>query len=252
MDNFPLLIQIRWHAAVETILLESESALKSGNLLATTEIWSDDGSRVEYLTHVLSHTQEGSAHELKIQYLPADNPELYELIDTWGVSTVTFDMGNPKSRPKAFWRNEPRNRSYDGLATNVRLIRASEDEFLGYATVSRRIRKQALLKRDLLSFEPFCALSGETEPGVLDAAHITEVKNNGSFGADNGFLLRTDLHRLFDKGLLIIDSETGKASLSAKVSRLSGYFLPADEWSLKPNTLARVKKNLLKRNKRAI
>lgn len=49
-----------------------------------------------------------------------------------------------------------------------------------------------------------CLISGCSEELALDAAHIDPVANEGSDDADNGLLLRADLHRLFDAGLLTI------------------------------------------------
>ena len=40
---------------------------------------------------------------------------------------------------------------------------------------------------------------------VLEACRIQDYKNDESNHPQNGILLRTDLHRLFDKGLLMFD-----------------------------------------------
>ncbi|WP_199140247.1 HNH endonuclease signature motif containing protein [Delftia sp. ASV31] len=56
----------------------------------------------------------------------------------------------------------------------------------------------------------------------LDAAHIIEVNVRGGNGTTNGILLRTDLHRLFDRNLLTID-ESGRVILSAKLKVSQSY-----------------------------
>ena len=43
---------------------------------------------------------------------------------------------------------------------------------------------------------------------MLDAAHILGHAESGVNHSDNGILLRSDLHDLFDAGLLLIDSDT--------------------------------------------
>jgi putative restriction endonuclease len=49
-----------------------------------------------------------------------------------------------------------------------------------------------------------CAVTGEKALPVLDAAHILPVTEGGQHKLDNGLLLRTDVHRLFDKGYVTI------------------------------------------------
>jgi hypothetical protein len=45
-----------------------------------------------------------------------------------------------------------------------------------------------------------CILSGVTIKEALQACHIIPVKNKGSDDQSNGFILRADLHTLYDKG----------------------------------------------------
>lgn len=58
-----------------------------------------------------------------------------------------------------------------------------------------------------------CLVSGCRVPAALEAAHIVPVADGGSDRVANGVLLRADLHRLFDAGLLTIDPETSTVSL---------------------------------------
>ena len=52
-----------------------------------------------------------------------------------------------------------------------------------------------------------CCISGESMPELLQAAHIQDYINKESNHVQNGLLLRIDLHKLFDNGLLYIDDE---------------------------------------------
>lgn len=63
---------------------------------------------------------------------------------------------------------------------------------------------QQLLRREALVRHGACLITGETEPAALEAAHIRPVYAGGSDTMDNVLLLRADLHRLFDAGLLTI------------------------------------------------
>lgn len=49
-----------------------------------------------------------------------------------------------------------------------------------------------------------CAVSGERTLPVLDAAHIKPVTRGGLHQIDNGVLLRTDIHKLFDLGYVTV------------------------------------------------
>jgi putative restriction endonuclease len=50
-----------------------------------------------------------------------------------------------------------------------------------------------------------CAVTGTHIPPVLQAAHIRPVSVGGEHRLDNGLLLRSDIHTLFDRGYLGID-----------------------------------------------
>lgn len=45
-----------------------------------------------------------------------------------------------------------------------------------------------------------CAVTQEHSLPVLEAAHIRPCGNGGAHEVQNGLLLRSDLHRLFDRG----------------------------------------------------
>ena len=59
-----------------------------------------------------------------------------------------------------------------------------------------------------------CSITGERTLPVLDAAHIVPFSQKGPSITQNGILLRTDIHALFDKGYLTITDD-----LKVEVSR---------------------------------
>ena len=59
-----------------------------------------------------------------------------------------------------------------------------------------------------------CSITGERTLPVLDAAHIMPFSQKGPSITQNGILLRTDIHALFDKGYLTITDD-----LKVEVSR---------------------------------
>jgi len=52
-----------------------------------------------------------------------------------------------------------------------------------------------------------CAITGERVLPVLQAAHIRPYARGGEHRVDNGLLLRSDLHTLFDRGYLTVTPE---------------------------------------------
>jgi putative restriction endonuclease len=52
-----------------------------------------------------------------------------------------------------------------------------------------------------------CAVTGEHSLPVLEAAHIKPYSKDGEHDVRNGLSLRTDLHRLFDKGYITVDEQ---------------------------------------------
>lgn len=61
-----------------------------------------------------------------------------------------------------------------------------------------------------------CAISGEKALPVLQAAHIKPFNEQGPNTVNNGLLLRSDLHILFDRGYLTVTSEY-KIEVSKKI-----------------------------------
>lgn len=49
-----------------------------------------------------------------------------------------------------------------------------------------------------------CAVTGEHSGPVLEAAHIVPYGRGGEHQVDNGLLLRSDLHRLYDRGYVTV------------------------------------------------
>lgn len=63
-----------------------------------------------------------------------------------------------------------------------------------------------------------CCVTRCSELTSLEAAHIIPYMGGHSNLIDNGLLLRVDIHRLFDKNLITIDSNTHKLVISDKIT----------------------------------
>jgi putative restriction endonuclease len=53
-------------------------------------------------------------------------------------------------------------------------------------------------------YERRCAVTREKSLPVLEAAHIKPVAERGTHGIGNGLLIRSDIHRLFDRGYVTV------------------------------------------------
>lgn len=69
----------------------------------------------------------------------------------------------------------------------------------------QRLGQQAFQAVVLSAYGRRCAISGSKIRPVLQAAHIRPVTDGGEHRLDNGLLLRSDVHTLFDRGYLGVD-----------------------------------------------
>jgi hypothetical protein len=53
-----------------------------------------------------------------------------------------------------------------------------------------------------------CAFTGSNHDSALEAAHLYRYAEIGQHFEDGGLLLRRDVHRLFDRGLLAVNPAT--------------------------------------------
>ncbi len=83
------------------------------------------------------------------------------------------------------------------------------------ADVVRRPGQAAFREALLKAYGGRCAVTGCDFTGTLEAAHITPHLGAHTDHVENGLLLRTDIHRLFDSRLLTVDSKTMKVRLAA-------------------------------------
>lgn len=71
--------------------------------------------------------------------------------------------------------------------------------------VPQRLGQNAFQARVLTAYERRCAITGSKIQPVLQAAHIRPVTSGGEHRLDNGMLLKSDVHTLFDSGYLAVD-----------------------------------------------
>lgn len=77
-----------------------------------------------------------------------------------------------------------------------------------YRSLLKQRRGQGEFKGKILkAYNNKCCISGEACPELLEAAHIQPYSSINSNHVQNGILLRVDLHRLYDNGLIFIDKD---------------------------------------------
>jgi predicted restriction endonuclease len=94
-------------------------------------------------------------------------------------------------------------------------------------SIVRRRGQQKFRNSLLEAYQGKCAISGSELTELLDAAHITPYKGDETNDIRNGILLRTDIHTLFDLGLIAIDPDnwqviTAKRLATSHYSKLTG------------------------------
>lgn len=83
--------------------------------------------------------------------------------------------------------------------------------------------RRAVISRDGLT----CAITGPAPSTALEAAHLRAFARHETHDPDEGLMLRTDIHALFDAGLLAIDPDTMRVVASPELASYPHY------WSLR-------------------
>ncbi len=99
-------------------------------------------------------------------------------------------------------------RSTIAAAKSMAAVDGEEDarELLLKAVAVRRGQK-TFRNKLLKAYEHRCVVTGTAVTDVLEAAHIVPYKGAHTHRVDNGLLLRSDIHTLFDLGLLWVSQQ---------------------------------------------
>ncbi|MCF5710497.1 hypothetical protein GIV19_24945 [Pseudomonas syringae] len=96
----------------------------------------------------------------------------------------------------------------------VNIVDARERTF---TNIVRRQGQTTFRKNLLNAYSGQCAVTGCKIESLLEAAHIVPYLGTSTNVTSNGLLLRTDIHTLFDIGLLWIEPETFRVRLAAEL-----------------------------------
>ena len=247
MSNFT--IRIDWGGGAETIHFDAEFLLKPGQQISTTERWPGYKNPTEYCATVKRHSHTRGVHTIQLAYERSKNHGQALENPAWGLSTIV--VNTRKHSATATWANIPPSAEWDG-SVDATVIAEGLFEDLGFTYAKRKKRRQQQFRANLLKLGARCALSKDVTVEALEAAHIIDTESDGAFSRFNGLLLRADIHTLFDKGVLVINLDDGKASFCEGTKVSDYYRVEIENWKLDEKELRRVSKALKERVPRGI
>ena len=212
-------IVIHWKDADEFIEFDFNNLKKLTFIDSTKEWWHRHKSIHQYNTSSKIINNNDGSITIKITYRHEENTHLDKDDVSWGVSTFTLkedsfsgyadwdDFDDQKNKGPCPWEIIDRP-----------LIQ--EKEKISY---SKKKRNQEKFKNLLLALDQECIISGESSTCVLEAAHIIPSSKGGIEWPTNGFILRSDIHKLYDANIFEISSQ-GKI-VKIKKDDISDYYL---------------------------
>jgi hypothetical protein len=220
------ILEIQWEGFSEVFALDDSD--KVGVAIKTSEKWPKiwGGFEIEYHAEITHRPQDGlNTVHLKYERLKQPKPDVFKgkkdvRWGTWEITWRTSDL-----RGKAIWRDEdPRDAVRGEKPGTVKVLQWRRNVSAERARRSAQVIDrpgQSKLRDYLLRTDKCCAISGQRDQDTLDVAHIIEAKLLDYDVTDNAFLLRADLHRLFDKKLIRFKVHRGIVTFecSPKLSR---------------------------------
>jgi putative restriction endonuclease len=88
-------------------------------------------------------------------------------------------------------------------------------------SIAIRSGQQAFRSKLLVAYDRKCAVTGCDIEDLLEAAHIVSYRGPETNHVQNGLLLRSDIHTLFDCGLITIDPMSKRIILCSQLTRSS-------------------------------
>ena len=162
---------------------------------------------------------------------------------TW-ILYYSAHQNNSGGTTDMHWNQKLVNCLMDGVPVGVFLQQnSSSSSYLRFlAFVEEFNPENELFRKDLFkAYEGHCAVTGFDTNEVLQAAHILDYRGTQSNIVENGILLRSDIHLLFDSYLLGINPASMSLEASPRISDgqyadLDGkkLFLPKEK-ALRPN-----------------
>lgn len=132
-------------------------------------------------------------------------------IKTGGHARVSLTKGAPAARIAAAEFDE------DGDPAVFDPLNLSDERKRELRGIVVREGQRAFRQLLLNAYDRRCPITGCDAEEALEAAHITPYKGRSTNRASNGILLRADLHRLWDRGLLAVHESTYRVLVSPRL-----------------------------------
>lgn len=94
-----------------------------------------------------------------------------------------------------------------GVGTGIVGDGVSQERFGNPMTVFPRLGQGSFRLAVTKAYESACAITMEHSLPVLEAAHVKPYADGGEHRISNGLLLRSDIHKLFDRGYVTVTPE---------------------------------------------
>ncbi len=115
-----------------------------------------------------------------------------------------------KAAGRFIWENLQRawqgQRAYD-LESEARRVEEERARYGKETTIRPRLGQGAFRVLVTDAYGRACAITDEHSLPALEAAHIKPFNESGPHAVNNGLLLRSDFHRLFDRGYITVTPE---------------------------------------------
>lgn len=189
-------LQIYWEEYDELEFLGTSALL--GRSKATAATCPVNGKKVSYLYPILA---ERNGRILKIKY--QENPGRWLVR---GELTIEFEDDSSVEPIRVSFHEVENGKSYSLGPNEWQFCAASPvvafqpRKRLTFTRVERP--GQQLLRNQLISQHGGCQVTGTQCSAILEACHIIPVKSDGPDVIQNALLLRCDLHKMFDSGLI--------------------------------------------------
>lgn len=112
-------------------------------------------------------------------------------------------------------------------STSLDIVDTTRDLILGgHSQTTARVRRgQPAFRAHLMeTFGSVCAFTGPAPGEALEAAHLYSYAASGQHHKDGGLLLRRDLHRLFDLGLIAVNPENLTMSVHDDLAQYPDFY----------------------------
>ena len=224
-------IFIQWLNSIEYIDLDIGNLDINTSIESTKEYWQAEKKWIDYITSSSVKNITDSILEITIDYSIDNNPHLSNDDAPMGKSKIILDKSKFSGTAEWFGNAHKEN---DGKVKwhriDTPLISKKKR-----VTTTKQQREQAKFRKLLLAVDNCCALTSEQTPEALEAAHIIPASKGGVETINNGILLRSDLHKLYDSNKFEI-STCGKV-VNIEADDISSAYVELLANATIPNTV---------------